>query len=130
MSDTTFGGDPIWPVGTEYSVQFSLSCGYVIVAPDGRESTLGYIDEMTARSVAATMTEAYAAGAASSADVLREVREAMTEILPLAERGRSRGIYCGTECLGTCDECKAIVRYKDALAKLPKEAPPASSPRA
>jgi len=61
---TSFGGEPIWPKCSQpYRVEFSMSCGWVIVDPDGRESTLGYAKREHADDVAAKMTEAYWNGA-------------------------------------------------------------------
>lgn len=54
----SFGGEAVWPKAAEYRVQFSLSCGYVIVDPDGRESTLGYANKAQAEDVASKMNEA------------------------------------------------------------------------
>ncbi|MFN7022244.1 MAG: hypothetical protein ACK4WH_13080 [Phycisphaerales bacterium] len=57
-------GEPIWPKGKyPFRAEFSLSCGWVIVDPDGRESTLGYANEKQARDVAEKMTYAYWQGA-------------------------------------------------------------------
>ena len=58
------GGEPIWPASDGYHAEFSMSCGWVIVDPKGRESTLGYANEKQARDVAEKMTEAYQAGKA------------------------------------------------------------------
>jgi len=53
-------GEPIWPKGAiPFRAEFSLSCGWVIVDPCGRESTLGYASEKQARDVAEKMTYAY-----------------------------------------------------------------------
>lgn len=63
-TQTAFGGDPIWPKGDNpYRAEFSMSCGWVIVDPDGRESTLGYARREQADDVAEKMTEAYWNGA-------------------------------------------------------------------
>mgnify|MGYP007071601364 CR=1 FL=1 len=57
-------GEPMWPRGKHpYRAEFSMSCGWVIVDPDGRESTLGYANEKHARDVAEKMTYAYWQGA-------------------------------------------------------------------
>jgi hypothetical protein len=57
-------GEPIWPKGKHpYRAEFSMSCGWVIVDHEGRESTLGYANEKQARDVAEKMTYAYWQGA-------------------------------------------------------------------
>lgn len=56
-------GEPIWPRAKHpYRAEFSMSCGWVIVDPSGRESTLGYSNERQARDVAEKMTYAYRQG--------------------------------------------------------------------
>ena len=53
-------GEPIWPRSKfPYRAEFSMSCGWVIVDREGRESTLGYASEKQARDVAEKMTYAY-----------------------------------------------------------------------
>lgn len=60
---SAFGGELMWPKGeSAYRVEFSLSCGWVIVNPDGQESTLGYANKDQAEDVAEKMNEAYQSG--------------------------------------------------------------------
>ena len=57
-------GEPIWPKSKQpYRAEFSMSCGWVIVDHEGRESTLGYASEKQALDVAEKMTYAYWRGA-------------------------------------------------------------------
>lgn len=66
-------GEPIWPKGTQpYRAEFSMSCGWVIVDPEGRESTLGYSRQATADDVAKMMSYAYRQGMASVPPVPKE----------------------------------------------------------
>lgn len=61
-------GQPEWPPNSEgrYTVQFQLSCGYVIVNPAGIESTLGYQNKQQAECVAESLTEGHAIGKAEA----------------------------------------------------------------
>jgi hypothetical protein len=74
-------GEPIWPKSKyPYRAEFSLSCGWVIVDPNGRESTLGYASEKHARDVAEMMTYAHhQATATLSAALASRVKRAERE---------------------------------------------------
>ena len=38
------------------------------------------------------------------------------DIVELAANGKQRGRYCSAECLGSCDECKAVQAARDYIA--------------
>jgi len=79
-------GEPIWPKGKHpYRAEFSMSCGWVIVDPEGRESTLGYANEKQARDVAEKMTYAYWQGAYAHGAARRIAVPSTSEIF---EQGR------------------------------------------
>ncbi len=91
-------GEPIWPKGQHpYRAEFSLSCGWVIVNPEGRESTLGYANEKQARDVAEKMTYAYWRGAYTHG-ATRANRDELSD---------DRCRQCGKRCPNaTCPACQ------------------------
>lgn len=44
---------------------------------------------------------------------LDAIREAAANVLKFAKP--SRGDFCGTECLGQCDECRALAALRKAI---------------
>jgi len=80
-------GEPIWPKGNyPFRAEFSLSCGWVIVDPDGRESVLGYANQQQADDVAKMMTYAYQQGQINP--IRQEPAESFLKSCLLDTRGR------------------------------------------
>lgn len=119
LNPAMFGGDPLWPKGQHpFRAEFSLSCGWVIVDPDGRESMLGFASERQAKDVAMLMTYGYRQGA-----LLRPDREKMLrEVAAALGVADSLDIATCNVMLHQIDSLKANQRFSDAR---PPEVEPA-----